>query len=84
MLIALSEDFRNRVWEERQHVAVDVVAKWDIGTYRLAEARLKVLSQEPDFLKALEVLHKSGTALGRSCRLGSADEAAADVAVNVG
>lgn len=66
MIIALSEDHRNRVWEERHHVAVDVVAKWDIGAYRLAEARLKILSQEPDFLAALEALHKSGTELGIS------------------
>lgn len=31
MIIAISEDFRNRVWEERNQVASDVVGKWDLG-----------------------------------------------------
>jgi hypothetical protein len=79
-VIALSEDQRNRIWEERQHVADDVVAKWDIGTYRLAEARLKILSREPDLLAALDALHRSGTTLGRAWRLSTGDEAAVDVA----
>jgi hypothetical protein len=30
-IIALSEDFRNRIWEERNQVASDVVSKWDLG-----------------------------------------------------
>ncbi len=34
VIIALSEDFRNRVWEERNHVASDVVGKWDLEAYR--------------------------------------------------
>jgi hypothetical protein len=37
LIIALSQDYRNRVWEERNQVASDVVGKWDIGTHRLAE-----------------------------------------------
>jgi hypothetical protein len=36
-LIALSEDYRNRVWEERNLAANDVVAQWNIGVFRLAE-----------------------------------------------
>ena len=78
LLIALSEDYRNRIWEERHQVASDVVAKWDIGTYRLAEARLRILSREPKFVAALEALHKSGGALGTAWRLGLNDEAAVD------
>jgi hypothetical protein len=78
LIIALSEDYRNRVWEERNQVASDVVGKWDIGTYRLAEARLRVLSLEPDFLAALEALHNSGIALGRAWRLGTSDDATVD------
>lgn len=78
ILISLSEDYRNRVWEERHHIAADVVAKWDLGAYRLAQARLMVLSQEPDFLAAIEALYESGKALGRSWRIGSADEASLD------
>ena len=71
LIIALSQDYRNRVWEERHQVASDVVGRWDIGTYRLAEARLQLLSGEPKLLAALEALHKSGVALGRAWRLGS-------------
>ena len=46
IIIALSEDYRNRVWEERNQVANSVVNAWDLGTYRLAEARLRVLSRD--------------------------------------
>jgi len=42
-VVALSEDFRNRVWEERNQLAENVVAKWDLAAYRLAEARLRIL-----------------------------------------
>jgi len=80
LLIALSEDYRNRVWEERHQVASDVIGRWDIGTYRLAEARLRVLSREPKLLAAVEALHKSGTALGKAWRLGSNNEAMVDSA----
>jgi hypothetical protein len=59
VIVALSEDYRNRVWEERAQVASDVVGAWDIGTYRLAEARLRILSRDPEILDALDRLHKS-------------------------
>lgn len=78
LLIALSEDYRNRVWEERHQVADDVVGKWDIGTYRLAEARLRVLSRDSKLLAAIEVLHQSGTALGTAWRLGPDNKAVVD------
>jgi hypothetical protein len=80
LIIALSQDYRNRVWEERHQVASDVVSRWDIGTYRLAEARLQLLSREPKLWAALEALHKSGVALGKAWRLGSSDEAGIDSA----
>lgn len=82
LVIALSEDYRNRVWEEHNQVASNVVGKWDIGTYRLAEARLRVLSQEPKVVAALEALQEAGSALGRAWRLGPgrSDEAAVDSA----
>jgi hypothetical protein len=79
-VVALSEEQRNRVWEERRAVADGVVAKWDIGTYRLAEARIKILYREPDLLAALDELHRAGTALGRAWRLNTGDEAAVDAA----
>ena len=69
LVVALSEDFRNRVREERNNVADQVVRAWDLGAYRLAEARLKILCREPRLLSAVEVLHDAGTDLGRAWRL---------------
>src|SRR5450631_2550418 len=68
VLVALSEDYRNRVWEERAKVATGVVAAWDLGTYRLAEARLRILCQDSNVLSALASLKKTGAELGRSWR----------------
>jgi len=78
LIIALSEDYRNRVWEERNQVASGVVNAWDLGAYRLAEARLRVLSRDPSLVAALEVLHEAGTQLGKTWRLTSTQEAAVD------
>jgi hypothetical protein len=75
VLVALSEDYRNRVWEERAKVATGVVAAWDLGTYRLAEARLRILCQDSNVLSALASLKKTGAELGRSWRLSPEDEA---------
>jgi hypothetical protein len=46
MIVALSKDYRNRIWEERNNIAADVVGAWDIGTFRLAEALLPILSRD--------------------------------------
>ena len=73
-LVALSEDFRNRVWEERNKVAANVVAAWDLGTFRLAEARLRILCSDKNMLSALASLHDAGGELGRSWRLAPGDE----------
>ena len=80
LIIALSEDYRNRLWEERNQVASDVVNAWDLGTYRLAEARLRVLSRDSAVVAALRVLHEAGTQLGHAWRLGPRDEATVDSA----
>jgi hypothetical protein len=71
VVVALSEDFRNQVWEERTGAATSVVGGWDYRTYRPAAARLRVLSQDREFLAALHALTKSGTALGKAWRLSS-------------
>jgi hypothetical protein len=73
LLVALSEDYRNRVWEERNAVAAGVVAAWDLGAYRLAQARLRILCREAGVLNAIEVLGKAGTQLGRAWRLAPQD-----------
>jgi hypothetical protein len=80
-IIALSEDFRNRIWEERKQVASDVVGKWDLGAYRHAEARLRILSQEPNVKTALETLHEAGANLGDTWRTESGDKATIDSAL---
>jgi hypothetical protein len=71
----LSEDYRNRVWEERNNVAVGVAAAWDTGSYRLAEAKLKILCQDSKLLSALMTLNSSGIRLGTSRQVSPEDEA---------
>lgn len=75
VLVALSEDYRNRVWEERHKVATGVVAAWDIGAYRMAEARLRILCHDPNVLSALISIAQAGTELGKSWRISPKDEA---------
>lgn len=70
LVTALAEDFRNRVWEERNQVAEGVVARWDLGAYRLAQARLRILCDETGVLSALQVLSEAGGNLGRIWRYG--------------
>jgi hypothetical protein len=74
VLAALSEDYRNRVWEERNQVASNVVATWDYHAYRLTEARLRILCREPHVLSALQTLDKAGGDLGVAWRLEPRDE----------
>jgi hypothetical protein len=83
LIIALSEDFRNRVWEERKQVASDVVGKWDLEAYRLAEARLRVLSQSRDLKAALEDLDEAGAGLGDLWRHGPRDDETINNALRV-
>ena len=78
LIVALSEDYRNRVWEERNQVASGVVHAWDLGAYRLAEARLRVLSRDPSLVAAPEALHEAGGHLGKTWRLTPSDQAAVD------
>src|SRR5271169_555933 len=80
MVIALSEDYRDRVWQERNRVATGVVAAWDIRSYRLAEAKLKILCQDSNLLAALMALNESGIELGKSWGLSSEDKAQTEAA----
>jgi hypothetical protein len=73
ILIALSEDYRNRVWEERHGLSTTVVAEWDLTAYRLAHARLSVLLTDIDALLVLEQLQQTGRTLGRVWRTQRAD-----------
>jgi hypothetical protein len=67
-LVALSDDYRNRVWEERQALKDSAVANWDLTTFRLAQARLRVLLNDEDVLAAIDELQDAGIALGRLWR----------------
>jgi hypothetical protein len=71
-VIALSEDLRNRVWEEQELHAQGRVDAWDLGAHRIAAARVKILCQDPALLNALEDLTNSGKQLSGYWRLGKA------------
>lgn len=67
-VIALAEDMRNRVWEERRLGLQGPVSEWSLGEYRLAEARLKVACRDPDLHSALRKMEAAGEALGKAWR----------------
>ena len=72
-LLALSEDFRNRVWEERHGLSDTAVAQWDLGAYRLAEAQVMVLLDSGEDRAVAEELRRRGADLGRHWRTQRAD-----------
>jgi hypothetical protein len=82
LLVALSGDYLNRVWEERNQLATDVVASWDLGAYRIAQARLRILCRKPDVLLALDTLSKTGGDLGKAWRLTPDDVGNVDAALD--
>lgn len=73
ILIALSEDYRNRVWEERNGLSDRSVSDWDMAGYRRAQARVKLLVRDEAVLRDLRRLESSGQALGKEWRLGKAE-----------
>jgi len=74
-LVALSEDYRNRVWEERRLSLQGRVAEWRLGDYRLAEARVKILCRDAQLRDALKHLNEAGGSLGKVWRpAGDEDE----------
>lgn len=78
-VIALAEDYRNRVWEQRHGLSSDSVASWDLQRSRLARARLLLLAKDQQLLAAEGRLQHSGTELGASVRL-HPDDAGVQVA----
>lgn len=73
-VVALSDDFRVRVWEESQLHMKGRVDAWDLSGYRHAAARLKILCDDPALLTALEEMTEAGKSLGRYWRLGGAEK----------
>jgi hypothetical protein len=72
-VVALSDEFRSRVWEEDKLGKQGQVDAWDLGGYRLAAARIKILSDDVTLVAALEELTESGKRLGTSWRRGERD-----------
>ena len=54
-LIALSEDFRYRAWEESVLGQEGRVASWDLSSHRLAKARAEILCRDAAFLVSADV-----------------------------
>ncbi|SEF33014.1 hypothetical protein SAMN05421837_106561 [Amycolatopsis pretoriensis] len=79
-LIALEEDFRNRVWEERKLGLSDSVAQWDLSGYRLVAAQVRLTSDDERLLRSLADLRVAGQELGKSWRMGSLDSDELEVA----
>jgi hypothetical protein len=73
-IIALSTDFRNRAWEETVLGLKGRVDSWDLGSYRLARARIELLCKDGAVLSALEGLAASGQDYGAHLRRGDLDE----------
>jgi hypothetical protein len=74
-VVGLSDDFRVRVWEERELGLRGRVDTWDLSGYRHAAARLKILCDDAALLDALEEMTEAGKELGRYWRRGGADPA---------
>lgn len=77
LVIALSEDYRNRVWEQRNALDPNAVAAWDLKESRLAQSRVRLLTSDPKLLDCERALQRAGTELGKAIRL--APTADADV-----
>ena len=79
-LVALADDYRNRVWEERHSLATDQVGRWDLIECLPAEARARLLCRSEAVLQALEDMRVAGVDLGKAWRFRNADEIALDQA----
>jgi hypothetical protein len=72
-VVSLSDDFRNRIWEEVELGHGDRVDGWDLFAYQSAVARIKLLTQDSALLDKLQVLTASGKAMGGLWRRGNLD-----------
>jgi hypothetical protein len=67
-LVALAEDYRNRVWEERRLDLQGRVSEWRFGDYRLAAARIAIICRDTRLREALEQLNEAAKSLGKAWR----------------
>ena len=68
--VALEEDFRSRLFEERRLGRIGRVEEWDLRASTLAGARLRLLSNNEELLASARELAEAGTDLGRYWRTG--------------
>lgn len=73
VVVALAEDYKNRVWEQRNGLSNDSVAGWNFRESSLAQARIQILTGDEGLLSAERTLSRAGTALGRAVRLDTGD-----------
>jgi hypothetical protein len=73
-LIALSEDFRERAWEETVLGHKGRVDGWDLASHRLAMARARILCQDAPMLAALAEMEESGKEYGGHLRRADVSE----------
>ena len=69
----MSGEFRSRVWEEAELGKQGQVDAWDLGGYRLAAARIRILSDDAALVAALGKFTNSGKRLGAYWRRGKVD-----------
>lgn len=81
-MVAMSEDYRNRIWEERRLGTADAVAGWKIADYRLAEARMRILCKDRPVEEAIARLRRAGVELGKAWRMDRSNENRVDAAWN--
>jgi hypothetical protein len=77
-LIALEEDLRNRVWEERALGLGGRVSEWPLSEYLVAEARLKIACRDRGLHDALQDIQLAGRALSTAWRGDERDEEAVE------
>ena len=73
-VVALEEDFHNRLWEERRLGQTGRVDGWDVAAFRLAAARVRLLTTDRRVAEALAACTRAGTNLGGYWRSGERDE----------
>ena len=68
-VISLAEDYKNRMWEERNGLSSGAIESWDIARSADAHTRLRLLSNDEALHAASKDLKASGTRLGKAWRL---------------
>jgi hypothetical protein len=74
LLLAVNEDFENRLWEERVLGLKERVDNWDLASSRRARLNLEILSADPILKQALSRLHSTGVAVGSYWRINRSND----------